>query len=96
MLAFSAYMLSAVDQCIPPHWPLRARNAPEPPVVKLHSLAPVLAFSAYTLCVSGAEIDHPIRPLRARNIPHLRLYSSTAVAPVLAFSAYTLLSSEPK
>ena len=30
-------------------------------MAKLHSLAPVLAFSAYTLPIVRADINHPIR-----------------------------------
>jgi hypothetical protein len=61
---------------------------------KLHSVAPVLAFSAYTIL-----LDEPIytTPFATAGedpmlVPVLKLHNS---APVLAFSVYTLPSFEP-
>src|ERR1017187_10069011 len=64
------------------------------PVGKLHSLAPVEAFSAYTLLSSEPTYTTPFATAGedSTELPVGKLHSR---APVEAFSAYTFLSSEP-
>ena len=59
------------------------------PVAKLHNLAPVLAFRAYTLLSMAPTYTTPFAIVgpALKEPPVVKLHNS---APVLAFKAYTL------